>query len=664
MSYPANLDTIVVRHKIVDTGGKPLKGNSVRAVATKRIWATDGSLIPFETTARVQADGTYEFELPYVDQDGIHNKGVPFQIIEDVPGKPRHYFIAPVLAHGAGPIDATEALVEAPVGYEVKIQAGPVTDAAAAQLLDQDGQFKAALTGTIATQTEPIARAVGEDAAIDILSRQPEVTDAAATRAVSVSSDAAMAGNVTNLGSATAAVVPIGRTVTPTTPDLQTVLNSAAALGAPVYFVGAFTLNAALQVPNGAVWDGHAATLKMAAGRPALTPCLSLNETVGATLRGFTLDGNRANQSATGHQDAGHHGIRTYGAIDCTFTDILIKDFWTDGIYLRGTGSDGSTGGAPSRNLTFTRVRSVNNARQGASVINAEDVIFNYCTFADTNGKLPGAGVDIEPNNIAEVPRRITFNHCMFTGNAGNGLFVLVRENGAHDITVSHSTFAGNGSAFLRISRHAAAATSTVTGLLVEHSHVGPGESTIGQADVTFDDFTLRNVVFDQHRLTFNNSRGVTLDTCTWNSQGTTFNGSLVFTGTCTDINIRNPTIRGGTNGIRLSTNTGVSTRMKLEGGLVEGCTNDGIVGIQTLVDPHIVDVKVRGCGRYGLTLNSTSGMQLRGNDVKGSTTADYRLTNTVTDSVIALNQGAVVDFTGLPTSSNRRVGNTFDPVA
>src|SRR5690606_4539983 len=165
-SYPANLDTIVVRHKIVDTGGKPMKGNNVRAVATKRIWATDGSLIPFETTARVQADGSYEFELPYVDQPGIHNKGVPFQIIEDVPGKPRHYFIAPVLAHGAGPIDATEALVEAPVGYEVKIQAGPVTDAAAAQLLDQNGQFKAALTGTYATHERLVEVATGQEAAL------------------------------------------------------------------------------------------------------------------------------------------------------------------------------------------------------------------------------------------------------------------------------------------------------------------------------------------------------------------------------------------------------------------------------------------------------------------------------------------------------------------
>jgi len=184
MSYPANLDTIKVRHKIVDTGGKPMKGNSVRAVATRRIWATDGSLIPFETTARVAADGTYEFELPYVDQDGIHNKGVPFQVTEDVPGSPRHYFIAPVLAHGAGPIDATEALVEAPVGYEVKIQAGPVTDETAASLLDQDGAFKAALTGTYATHERLTEVATGQEAAL---------TDSAVTGAITAPGSTARA---------------------------------------------------------------------------------------------------------------------------------------------------------------------------------------------------------------------------------------------------------------------------------------------------------------------------------------------------------------------------------------------------------------------------------------------------------------------------------------
>lgn len=239
MSYPANLDTIVVRHKIVDTGGKPMKGNSVRAVATKRIWATDGSLIPFETTARVQADGTYEFELPYVDQDGIHNKGVPFQIIEDVPGGSKPFFVAPVLAHGPGPIDATEALVEAPVGYNVTIHAGPVTDESMAQFAnDTDSQFHTAVASIIA-----------ED---------PDVAENAAIRAVSVAADPAIAAalGTPDSDSAFAATQATARGLglsIPNTPlwgytELQAAANQAAANGTRLWAVGTITTDQTLTI--------------------------------------------------------------------------------------------------------------------------------------------------------------------------------------------------------------------------------------------------------------------------------------------------------------------------------------------------------------------------------------------------------------------------------
>lgn len=165
MVFPANLDTIVVRHKITDAAGRPLKGNTVTAEPAERVWATDGSIVQYRASTQIDADGQWELELPYVDQEGIRNKGVPWRVTEHVPGQPKSYFVAPVLAHGAGPIDAAECLVSAPTSRETVIQAGPVTDEAAASLLAQDGQFKAALTGTfVATDDRRIRRlAPGED---------------------------------------------------------------------------------------------------------------------------------------------------------------------------------------------------------------------------------------------------------------------------------------------------------------------------------------------------------------------------------------------------------------------------------------------------------------------------------------------------------------------
>ena len=137
MAFPANLDTIVVRHKITDAAGRPLKGNTVTAEPAERVWATDGSIVQYRATTQIDANGQWELELPYVDQEGIRNKGVPWRVTEHVPGRPTSYFVAPVLAHGAGPIDAAECLVSAPTSRETVIQAGPVTDEAAKRLLEQ-----------------------------------------------------------------------------------------------------------------------------------------------------------------------------------------------------------------------------------------------------------------------------------------------------------------------------------------------------------------------------------------------------------------------------------------------------------------------------------------------------------------------------------------------
>lgn len=152
MAFPADLETIVVRHKITDAAGRPLKGNTVTAEPAERVWATDGSIVQYRATTQIDANGQWELELPYVDQEGIRNKGVPWRVTEHVPGQPKSYFVAPVLAHGAGPIDAAECLVSAPTSRETVIQAGPVTDEAAASLLAQDGEFKAALMDTIEQQ--------------------------------------------------------------------------------------------------------------------------------------------------------------------------------------------------------------------------------------------------------------------------------------------------------------------------------------------------------------------------------------------------------------------------------------------------------------------------------------------------------------------------------
>lgn len=168
MTYPSDLPTVTVTHTVVGTDGRPLRGGSVRAIITERVWTPTGSILPSYYDARISEDGVWTLELPPVDHPDMQPAGAAYRIEEQgVAALGRNgrvgtdpYHIAPVLAHGAGPIDASEALVtKPPAGGGVTIQSGPVTAASAAQLLETENPFSMSLKDTIATQVEEKAGA-------------------------------------------------------------------------------------------------------------------------------------------------------------------------------------------------------------------------------------------------------------------------------------------------------------------------------------------------------------------------------------------------------------------------------------------------------------------------------------------------------------------------
>src|SRR5690606_13839655 len=182
MAYPANLTTLTATHKVVSASGRALKGN-VYAVPGERVWATDGSIVEYEAKASIAADGSYELVLPHIDQAGIRNKGVPWKITEDVPGQPNSFWVAPMVAMGAGTVDVATMLTAAPASKQTVIQAGPVTDAAAAGLLNiPGGQFAASLSTTFATHERLVEVATGQ---------APALTDSAVTGALTGDGNAA-----------------------------------------------------------------------------------------------------------------------------------------------------------------------------------------------------------------------------------------------------------------------------------------------------------------------------------------------------------------------------------------------------------------------------------------------------------------------------------------
>jgi hypothetical protein len=105
----------------------------------------------------------------------------------------------------------------------------------------------------------------------------------------------------------------------------------------------------------------------------------------------------------------------------CTGIRILgltIKDSGGDGIYL---GVDKS-GQLYNKNVLIRDVICDNNYRQGISVISAEDLTIENCTFRNTGGTAPEAGIDLEPNFPDERLTRCVIRNSTFVDNRGAGI--------------------------------------------------------------------------------------------------------------------------------------------------------------------------------------------------------------------------------------------------
>ena len=114
------------------------------------------------------------------------------------------------------------------------------------------------------------------------------------------------------------------------------------------------------------------------------------------------------------------HALLLHHVENVTVEKMLLTESGGDGIYL----NDG-------RNVTVRDTVCDRNYRQGISVISAEDLLIERCRLTNTEGGLPMAGIDFEPNNPNERLVNCVMRDCVIEGNAGSGIdFALVWFNG------------------------------------------------------------------------------------------------------------------------------------------------------------------------------------------------------------------------------------------
>ncbi|MEO0312229.1 MAG: hypothetical protein RIQ89_1886 [Bacteroidota bacterium] len=115
------------------------------------------------------------------------------------------------------------------------------------------------------------------------------------------------------------------------------------------------------------------------------------------------------------------HLIKLLACSNVLLSGLRLVDSGGDAIYL-GASNQVSIDSSYCANIKIYNCELDNNYRQGISVISVDGLEISHCNIANTNGTLPEAGIDFEPNLPSQLLRNVYLHHCNITGNAGDGI--------------------------------------------------------------------------------------------------------------------------------------------------------------------------------------------------------------------------------------------------
>ncbi|KKM60554.1 hypothetical protein LCGC14_1540660, partial [marine sediment metagenome] len=117
------------------------------------------------------------------------------------------------------------------------------------------------------------------------------------------------------------------------------------------------------------------------------------------------------------------HGISLRASENIVVKDLTVRDTGGDGIYIAGAKDK-----LYSENIIINNIKSLNNKRQGITIISAKGVLIENSLFAETKGIQPAAGIDIEPNNKHNIVSDIRIINCVIRDNFGPGIVIGLRK--------------------------------------------------------------------------------------------------------------------------------------------------------------------------------------------------------------------------------------------
>ncbi|MEZ6071398.1 MAG: right-handed parallel beta-helix repeat-containing protein [Pirellulales bacterium] len=115
-------------------------------------------------------------------------------------------------------------------------------------------------------------------------------------------------------------------------------------------------------------------------------------------------------------------GIRIAGSQNVLVEGLRIESSGGDGIYV---GSSGKHRWA--EDVTLRDCVCYDNHRQGLSVVSAQNLLVERCTFSHTDGTAPEAGIDLEPDSEDERLANCVIRDCVFEHNSGHAILVYMK---------------------------------------------------------------------------------------------------------------------------------------------------------------------------------------------------------------------------------------------
>ena len=223
------------------------------------------------------------------------------------------------------------------------------------------------------------------------------------------------------------------------------------------------------------------------------------------------------------------HCISFRGARNIVIRNLNIRSSGGDGIYISNTKSRGGC-----KNVLIEDILSEDNHRQGISIISASDLIIRNSKFITTEGTAPQCGIDLEPNNSADVLVNNVIENCEFYGNKSGGISIFLPYLTTPVSIVVRNCKIYNNSYGMRTNSHPGKNGEIQQGsILFENCQVYGNRTsplTIAGQQKGGMTVTVRNCTFDHRKgsgaaIVLNNSRVPS------NMTGVTFENSTVFTG-------------------------------------------------------------------------------------------------------------------------------------